>query len=82
MDTRLIELLVCPICKSPLQRGEHGPSLVCLADRLSFPIRDGIPIMLESEAVPMDAPETTPAPLMPASPAAPTVPGPGADTSV
>jgi uncharacterized protein YbaR (Trm112 family) len=66
MDTRLIELLVCPICKSSLLRSEDGHALVCAADRLAFPIRDGIPIMLESEAVSLDAPEPAPIPLNPA----------------
>lgn len=54
MDTRLIELLVCPVCKGPLQRPAPGHHLICHADRLGFPIRDGIPIMLENEAVPLD----------------------------
>lgn len=58
MDTRLLELLVCPICKGPLDH--HRPpqhvrqELVCHADRLAFPVRDGIPVMLESEARPVD----------------------------
>lgn len=56
MDTRLIELLVCPVCKGPLQRSDDRHSLICHADRLAFPIRDGIPVMLESEAVSLDAP--------------------------
>ncbi len=58
MDTRLIELLVCPVCKGPLQRAPHhaqGDLLVCTADRLGYPIRDGIPVMLENEAVALDA---------------------------
>lgn len=73
MDTRLIELLVCPICKGPLQRAPHhaqGDLLVCPADRLGYPIRDGIPVMLESEAVSLDAfPEAPQNPLgdLPAS---------------
>ncbi|HEV7912264.1 MAG TPA: Trm112 family protein [Albitalea sp.] len=54
MDTRLLELLVCPICKGPLdyQRPpqQTRAELVCMADRLAFPVRDGIPVMLESEA--------------------------------
>lgn len=50
MDTRLIELLVCPVCKGPLHRSDDGLALNCNADRLAFPIRDGIPVMLESEA--------------------------------
>ncbi len=54
MDTRLIELLVCPVCKGPLQRPAQSQLLVCPADRLGFPIRDGIPVMLENEAVALD----------------------------
>jgi uncharacterized protein YbaR (Trm112 family) len=62
MDTRLIELLVCPLCKGPLKarRGEDSPrviELVCHADRLAFPIRDGIPVMLEGEARTLDPTE-------------------------
>lgn len=64
MDKRLIELLVCPLCKGPLslRRDEqHRPvGLACPADRLVFPIRDGIPVMLESEALPL--PDEAPAP--------------------
>jgi uncharacterized protein YbaR (Trm112 family) len=58
MDTRLLELLVCPLCKGPLEH--HRPpthpahELVCNADRLAFPVRDGIPVMLESEARSLD----------------------------
>ncbi|NDY90583.1 Trm112 family protein [Ideonella livida] len=54
MDLRLLDLLVCPLCKGPLtlRRDEalRPHELVCAADRLAFPIRDGIPAMLESEA--------------------------------
>ncbi|MBH9554089.1 Trm112 family protein [Inhella gelatinilytica] len=52
MDPRLIELLVCPLCKGPLQLSHEGgrTELVCLADQLAFPVRDGIPVMLEGEA--------------------------------
>ena len=58
MDTRLLELLVCPICKGPLEY-QHPPQherseLICLADRLAFPVRDGIPVMLEGEARSLD----------------------------
>jgi uncharacterized protein YbaR (Trm112 family) len=56
MDTRLIELLVCPVCKSPLHRSDDGHALNCNADRLAFPIRDGIPVMLESEALALEPP--------------------------
>ncbi len=63
MDTRLIELLVCPVCKGPLQRSDDGQALVCPADRLAFPIRDGIPVMLENEAVSLDQSAPSPAPV-------------------
>ena len=60
MDHRLIDLLVCPLCKGPLtlERSAEGKvrEFVCAADRLAFPIRDGIPVMLESEARSLDAP--------------------------
>ena len=50
MDARLLEILVCPLCKGPLDyRKPHG-ELVCKACRLAFPVRDDIPVMLESEA--------------------------------
>ncbi len=52
MDNRLLEMLVCPICKGPLelQRQAQDAELICHADRLAFPVRDGIPVMLENEA--------------------------------
>jgi uncharacterized protein YbaR (Trm112 family) len=59
MDARLLEILVCPLCKGPLRKLPAGRSadgtpfeaeLLCSADRLAFPVRDGIPVMLESEA--------------------------------
>ncbi len=60
LDHRLIDLLVCPVCKGPLEMrrdGEQRPTdLVCPADRLAFPIRDGIPVMLEGEAKTIDGP--------------------------
>ena len=64
METRLLNLLVCPICKGPLQHArppvQDRHELVCLADRLAFPVRDGIPVMLEAEARPLDpAPPAT-----------------------
>ncbi len=57
MDNRLLEMLVCPLCKGPLELLRHGAEreLVCHADRLAFPIRDGIPVMLENEARAYDA---------------------------
>jgi uncharacterized protein len=50
MDTKLLDILACPVCKGPLQYARPQQVLVCRADRLAFPIRDGIPVMLEEEA--------------------------------
>lgn len=50
MDNRLLEILVCPLCKGPLQYDKPAQELICKADRLAFPIRDGIPVMLEDQA--------------------------------
>jgi uncharacterized protein YbaR (Trm112 family) len=50
MDPKLLDILVCPLCKSPLLYRKPENELICEADRLAFPIRDGIPIMLEDEA--------------------------------
>jgi uncharacterized protein len=58
MDTRLMELLVCPLCKGPLKllpaTADTERQLACGADRLAFPIRDGLPILLEEQAHPWD----------------------------
>jgi uncharacterized protein len=50
MDHRLLDILVCPVCKGPLDFHKDTQELVCKADALAYPIRDGIPVMLESEA--------------------------------
>ncbi|MGB8328027.1 MAG: Trm112 family protein [Steroidobacteraceae bacterium] len=50
MDTRLLDILACPLCKGPLVHRREAKVLVCRADRLAFPIRDEVPIMLEEEA--------------------------------
>lgn len=57
MDARLLDILVCPICKGPLDYRKDKQDLVCKADRLAFPIRDGIPVMLEDEALQLSAEE-------------------------
>jgi uncharacterized protein len=63
LDHRLLELQVCPVCKGPLQAHRDGSGrldeLQCHADRLGFPVRDGIPVMLEHEARNLDAADTT-----------------------
>lgn len=50
MDAKLLEILVCPLCKGPLTYKKEAQELVCKTDRLAYPIRDGIPVMLEEEA--------------------------------
>jgi uncharacterized protein len=50
MDARLLEILVCPLCKGPLEHRRDAKELVCKACRLAFPVKDDIPVMLEDEA--------------------------------
>ena len=50
MDSRLLDILVCPLCKGPLRFIKSRQELICRAERLAFPIREGIPVMLEDEA--------------------------------
>jgi uncharacterized protein YbaR (Trm112 family) len=50
MDTRLLEILVCPLCKGQLTHDRAAQELICHADKLAFPIRDGIPVMLVDQA--------------------------------
>lgn len=50
MDAKILDILVCPICKSPLVYKKEQKELICKADRLAYPIKDEIPVMLESEA--------------------------------
>jgi hypothetical protein len=50
MDSKLLEILVCPICKGPLVYQREARELICRADRLAFPVKDDIPVMLEEEA--------------------------------
>jgi len=57
MDPRLLEILVCPLCKGPLVYRKAEGEFICKADRLAYPIRDGIPVMLEDEARKLDPAE-------------------------
>ncbi len=50
MDARLLDILVCPICKANLEYRKAEAELVCKPCKLAFPVRDDIPIMLEDEA--------------------------------
>jgi len=50
VDKKLLDILVCPLCKAPLHYDKKKSELICNADRLAFPVRDDIPVMLEDEA--------------------------------
>ena len=54
MDKKLLELLVCPVSKAPLIYDKARQELLCKESRLAYPIRDGIPVMLEAEARPLN----------------------------
>ena len=53
MDTKLLELLVCPVTKGPLDFNRESQELISRSARLAYPIRDGIPVLLENEARPL-----------------------------
>jgi len=61
LDKKLLEILVCPLCKGKLVYRKEAMELICRADRLAYPIRDGIPVMLEEEARKLPADEEVPA---------------------
>ncbi len=57
MDAKLLEILVCPVCKGRLVYDKGRQELICKIDRLAYPIRDDIPVMLEEEARELPADE-------------------------
>ncbi len=57
MDKKLLDILACPLCKGPLVYLKNQNELVCKGDRLAYPVRDGIPVMLENEARTLGAEE-------------------------
>ena len=57
MDARLLDILVCPICKASLEYRKAASELVCKPCKLAYPIRDDIPVMLENEARQLKAEE-------------------------
>jgi uncharacterized protein YbaR (Trm112 family) len=57
IDPRLLEILVCPLCKGPLVYRKAEGELVCKADRLAYLVKDGIPVMLEDDARKLDPAE-------------------------
>lgn len=50
LDPKLLDILACPLCKSAVQYDKDANELICKADGLAFPVRDGIPVMLENQA--------------------------------
>lgn len=57
LDQKLLSILVCPLCKGPLRYDKDAEELICKAEGLAYPIRDDIPVMLESEARRLDVDE-------------------------
>jgi len=57
VDNKLLDILVCPLCKSPLVYKKEANELICKADRLAYPVKDDIPVMLEEEARQLPADE-------------------------
>jgi uncharacterized protein YbaR (Trm112 family) len=57
IDKKLLSILVCPVTKAPLEYDQDKQELICKASGLAYPVRDGIPVMLESEARQLTADE-------------------------
>ena len=57
IDKKLLSILVCPVSKAPLEYHEDSQELVCKASGLAYPVRDGIPVMLEEQARQLTADE-------------------------
>lgn len=75
-----MELLVCPLCKGPLTYEHTSRELCCAADRLAFPVRDGIAVMLEHEARAIDPPAEPAPPVLAGQNPADTAPAAAPDT--
>ncbi len=60
MDSKLLDILVCPVCKGKLYYAKDAAELICRVDRLAYQIRDNIPVMLEEEARKLEADEEIP----------------------
>jgi uncharacterized protein YbaR (Trm112 family) len=61
MDKQLLDILVCPVCKGKLYYAKKAQELICRLDRVAYPIRDGIPVMLEDEVRQLPSEEEVPA---------------------
>lgn len=57
MDKKLLTILVCPVCKGPLVYKREQSELICYGDAVAYPVRDEIPVMLETEARALSAEE-------------------------
>ena len=57
IDKKLLSILVCPVSKAPVEYDEEKQELICKASGLAYPVRDGIPVMLENEARQLSADE-------------------------
>ena len=60
MDHRLLEIIACPVCNGKLCYSQDKQELICRLDSLAFPLRDGIPVLLENEARSLVAEEIKP----------------------
>lgn len=60
MDHRLLEIVACPVCNGKLYYQDAQQELICKADALAYPVRDGIPVLLENEARALSADEIHP----------------------
>lgn len=60
MDHRLLEIIACPVCNGKLYYSQEKQELICKADNLAFPVREGIPVLLENEARALTMEESRP----------------------
>ncbi len=60
MDHRLLEIIACPVCNGKLYYSQDNQELICKLDSMAFPLRDGIPVLLENEARSLVAEEIKP----------------------
>ncbi|UYU33187.1 protein YcaR [Siccibacter colletis] len=60
MDHRLLEIIACPVCNGKLYFNQENQELICKPDALAFPLRDGIPVLLENEARSLNLEESKP----------------------
>ncbi|MGC9403431.1 MULTISPECIES: Trm112 family protein [Vibrio] len=57
MDHRLFEIVACPVCKGKLTFDKENQELICKLDRLAYPVKEGIPVLIEPEARTISAEE-------------------------